>query len=141
MAKWLGVVFVLAVSVNAMLSIASGEGKDGDPTKPASVVVWTAASPVAFGAQASAVSGNRELTIRQRRELGLTIPNMLSAIRELRDAGEIDSTTNRAEMAALVAARLEQRNPEAFGAVGLNWEAILAFIEALLPILLKLLGV
>lgn len=45
-------------------------------------------------------------------------------------------------MAALVADRLAEKNSQAFraAAAGLDWDALLAFIEKLLPLILRLLG-
>lgn len=85
--------------------------------------------------------GRRSLSIREARELGVTLASVRSCVQELREQGEIDETTSRAEIAALVTDRLMEKNQEAFAAsAGLDWEAILAFIERLLPLILRLLG-
>lgn len=80
------------------------------------------------------------LSIRQRRQLGITFANVMSAVRELKESGEVDASTSHSEVAGLVMDRLSKKDPQAFGAPGLDLDAILKLIETLLPLILKLLG-
>jgi len=85
------------------------------------------------------VGGRRELSWRERRALGLTFLNLLATARELKVAGEIDSSTLSSDMAAAIAMRMEQKSPSTFAALGpVDWDAIIAFIERLIPLIAKL---
>ena len=77
---------------------------------------------------------------KERKEMGLTFANFLAKARELKEAGEIDSSTPHDEIAALITIKLEQDNPTAFAAPGVNWDRIWQLIQTFLPIILKLLG-
>ena len=81
----------------------------------------------------SAVGG---LTIRQRREMGLTLVNVRRVAKGLLDSGEISRDTPREEIAAAVLESLVSENPKAFADPGVDWDALLSFIERLLGILL-----
>lgn len=92
-----------------------------------------------IGVQPPIASGRRDLSFRQRRELGLTIANLAEIAKELKAEGEIDKDTPRSEVAAAIAVRLEAKNPAAFkGAAAIDLDSIIAFIERLLPLILKL---
>src|SRR3990172_3574295 len=52
------------------------------------------------------VGGRRELSWRERRALGLTFLNLLATARELKVAGEIDSSTLSSDMAAAIRVRM-----------------------------------
>lgn len=89
----------------------------------------------------------REITLKQRRDLGVTIPNVTRVVRDLRRDGEVDDETSHAEIAAAVVARLEKEQPKAFGELAKgdrDWasflEALASFIEKILPLILKLIG-
>lgn len=81
----------------------------------------------------SAVGG---LTIRQRRDMGLTLLNVRRVAKGLLDSGEITRDMPREEIAAAVLAVLTSENPKAFADPGVDWDALLSFIERLLAILL-----
>lgn len=78
------------------------------------------------------------LTIRQRRQLGITYASILFAARELKESGDIDSTTSESEIAALVLGKLSAKDPAAYRASGLDLDAIMQLIESMLPIILQL---
>ena len=86
------------------------------------------------------VTGRRELSLRERRAMGLTLRNVRRTARELAAAGEITREMSRAEIAAIVADRIAGENPRAFdGLTEIEWDAVLAFIERLLELLIKFL--
>lgn len=80
------------------------------------------------------------LTIRQRRQMGLTVLGVLRAAKELQRRGEIARDTDPKEIARAVAEEIALANSKAWsdnvGAI--DWDAILAFIEKLIPLILKL---
>ncbi len=82
----------------------------------------------------------RELKLRERIRLGLTIPNMVRKAKELRAAGTLD-TENPDIAAAQIAAAIAADNPKAYAEPGIDWEGILAFIERLLPLILQLISI
>jgi hypothetical protein len=71
------------------------------------------------------------LTLRQRRSMGLTLGDMLAAARDLRAAGAPVT-------AEAIRDHLASQRPQAFAPQAPNWDNILAFIERLLPLILKL---
>lgn len=84
-------------------------------------------------------AGRRELTIRQRREMGLNLASLIAVAKELKSDGQIDRDTPKSEVAAAIAVRLQSKNAAAFSSVGeQGWEDILALIEQLLPLILML---
>ena len=82
----------------------------------------------------------RGLTLRQRRAMGLTVRNMARAARELAADGSIDKDTPREDVAELVLEKIVTENPKAFADPGVDWDAILAFIEKLLPLILAIIS-
>lgn len=80
------------------------------------------------------------MNIFQRREMGLTIGNIRRATKQLLDDGTITTDTPRDEMAAAVLNQLVVENPKAFADPSLDWDALLAFIERLLPIILQIIA-
>jgi hypothetical protein len=75
--------------------------------------------------------------IRKRRELGLTVKNIREVTKRLKDSGELDGLDNAA-IAAAVLDEIVQANPQLAQDPGVDWDSILAFIERLLPLILKL---
>lgn len=78
----------------------------------------------------------RDLTIRERREMGLTIPNILRATREMVREGLLTRQTSQEDVRDLILERMVFENPKAYANPEVDWDAILAFIEKLLPIIL-----
>lgn len=112
-------------------------------TEPAGRLVaeaaWSTTEPAT--PPAAAAAPRRTLTLREARALGVTFATVKRAVEELRNSGDLDAAASRAEVAALVADRLAEQNAAAFrAAAGLDWDALLAFIEKLLPLILRLLG-
>ncbi len=85
--------------------------------------------PVVGGATA-----RRELTWRQRAELGLTPGKLAQRLKTLRDSGEIDAQSSDGEIAAALTASIHKDHPKA----KVDWDAILAFIEKLIPLILQI---
>lgn len=88
--------------------------------------------------------GIKRFTFKERRELGLTRHNLLQILREMRLAGEAQTDDKDArELAMDVAFVLIERNRSAYcnaAAPGREWEsffeALLAFLEKFLPLIL-----
>jgi len=72
----------------------------------------------------------------ERRKLGLTFRAVLKTAKELKADGQLD-TENPDIAAAQVTAKILGENPQAFEKAGVDWEAILAFIEAIVPLILQ----
>jgi hypothetical protein len=124
---------VLTVSVLAVSLLA----QDAKPTAPAAPVKW--APKEEASAPTAKVAARRELTLRQRREMGLTLSNLAEIAKELKAEGEIDKDTPHAEGAALIASRLESKSPKSFaGSSAFDWQAILDLIERLMPFIMRL---
>lgn len=80
------------------------------------------------------VVDSAKLTLRDRQKLGVTLSNLLRKARKLRNEG-VDITAK-----SLLEAVIDDLSPaNDLQVTTINWEAILKFIEELLPIILKLL--
>ncbi len=121
--------FVLAVMLSPTFS--------AEPIVAAPAV--SAARVDAAAARSDELFGRGGLTIRQRRELGLTIPNIAKTLRTLHAEGAIEQGMSRSEIAALVLDRMSAENP-AFAGEGVDLDGILAFLEAIIPLLMTILA-
>jgi len=102
--------------------------------------------PTAAPKAAKAVSSDKvskRIGFLQRRKLGLNFGNVLRVTREMNAAGELDIEHPDA-MAAQVLQRIMDENPEAFqkALADRDWasffEALLAFLEQILPLIFQL---
>jgi hypothetical protein len=82
----------------------------------------------------------RELSLKQARELGLSLPNLVAVAKELRAEGEIDDSTSRAEKVAAITVRLHDKNPQAFSLGNVDWDAVFEFIDRLMGLIEKIMG-
>lgn len=81
------------------------------------------------------VVDSAKLTLRDRQKLGVTLSNLLRKARKLRNEG-VDITAK-----SLLEAVIDDLSPaNDLQVTTINWEAILKFIEELLPIILKLIA-
>lgn len=82
----------------------------------------------------------RTLTFRQRRDMGLTLINLVRVTRQLASEGAIDKDTPQEEVRDAILNRLAMDNPAACADPTIDWDAVLAFLEKLLPFLLQILA-
>lgn len=82
----------------------------------------------------------RGLTIRQRREMGLTAANIFRTTRELVRDGTITKDMDKDDITQVVVDRLVVDNPKAFADPGVDWDAVLAFIEKLIPFIMQIIA-
>jgi len=80
-----------------------------------------------------------KLTWRQRRALGLTPRGIASIVRDMNKEGEIEGKDN-AVLSAEIASRLVKSNPNGYAEANLDWNNVIQFIEAILPLILKLIA-
>lgn len=81
----------------------------------------------------------RGLTFIQRQKMGLTFGNCLRVARQLKKAGTLSEDADVA--AAQIAAELAKENPKAFESTSaVDWDAILAFIEKLIPLIMQIIS-
>lgn len=83
--------------------------------------------------------------VLQRRKLGLTTPNVVKILQEMKAAGELEQyrtvagdgtvTVDTSSLAVAVADRLAAEAPEAWQDI--DWDEIIAFLEKLLELLIK----
>ena len=81
-----------------------------------------------------------KLTVRQRRQMGLTFRGVLQAGRELARRGEITKETDKETVKQLIAEELALTNTKAWSEnVGaIDWDAVFAFIERLIELIMRL---
>lgn len=81
------------------------------------------------------------LTRQQRRDMGLTYRNVKRVLAELQaDESVCFDDCCVEELAVLVAAELVADGPTAFQDPSLDWDAILAFIERLIPFIMTIIS-
>lgn len=125
--KWIVGLVVLAVLV-AIPALAADGGKN-----------WTAGKDAAkVDSNAGTDAPEGRLTILERRRLGLTIAKLLPAAKKAIAKG-VDPKDEDALAAAILAQRV-QDDPQAWKAQAVDWDAVLAFITKLLPLLLQLIA-
>lgn len=81
--------------------------------------------------------GRRDLSIREARKLGITLFSVRGHVKELRADGIIDDTTSNAEISALVLDRISAGDVDSFRE-GVDLDSLLAFIESLIELIMKL---
>lgn len=86
------------------------------------------------------LEARRTLTFRQRREMGLTLVNLIRVTRQLAADGVINKDTPQDEVRDAVLSKLAEENPVACADPTLDWDAILAFLEKLLPFILQIIA-
>jgi len=79
-----------------------------------------------------------EELVEGRRDV-VTFGKALRAAKALKKEGKLDGLTKQ-EQAAAVLEYLVDDDPQAFADPSLDWDAILAFIEKILPLILKILA-
>jgi hypothetical protein len=82
----------------------------------------------------------RTLTFRQRRDMGLTLVNLVRVTRQLAAEGVVDKDTPPEELRDAILSRLAAESPEACADPTVDWDAVLQFLEKLLPFLLQILA-
>jgi hypothetical protein len=82
----------------------------------------------------------RGLTFRQRREMGLTVINVIRVTRQLASDGTISKDTPQDEVIDAVINQLVFENPKAAADPTIDWEAIAAFLERIMPLILTILS-
>lgn len=102
--------------------------------QPVAVAVVDAGQAPEVAADGAAAD---RLTLKQRRALGLTIPAITKAYKSVKQAG-IDPAASKSEIAAAVLEKLATDNPKAYAGDTLDWEAILAFIERIIDLIMRL---
>jgi hypothetical protein len=81
------------------------------------------------------------LSRREMRRLGLTVLNVRRRARQMAIAGEITADMSPDQIRDIVIDDLQGDEPRAFQQVSApDWSAILAFIEKLLPLILKIIA-
>jgi len=86
---------------------------------------------------AAEVAGRRGISGRQRRDLGLTFRNLRQVVRDLHAEGRLEGLS-RSDLALVTLDTLMEANPKAYANDQLDFDAILNFLERILPIILKL---
>lgn len=87
-----------------------------------------------------AMTLGRGLTFKQRRELGVTFGNIRRVLAEMQSKGEIPQGATAGDLAVMVAHQLVVENPQAASDPTLDWDALLEFIERLIPLILQIIS-
>lgn len=104
--------------------------------------------PIAVAADKAPQKGGSVLFhVLQRRKLGITTPNVVKVLQQMKSEGQLEQyrtvagdgtvTVDTSSLAVAVADRLATEAPEAWRDI--DWDAVLAFLEKLLEILIKFL--
>jgi len=120
--------------------------------EPPATVTWGAAGAVAqlpvtvevaeptAAPTLDSMTLRKGMTLKQRRALGATFGNVRRILAEMQQAGEIDEHDTAADLAVAVTSRLVEENPQVASNPALDWEAIIAFIERIIPLILKIIA-
>jgi hypothetical protein len=76
------------------------------------------------------------MNIRQRRKLGVTLRNLAAITAQLKKAGKLDGLPN--EEIAVEIMKEWQLSTDLTQAPDIDWDALLDFIERLIPVILKI---
>jgi len=71
--------------------------------------------------------------------MGLTISNVRRTVREINEEEDISEMTQE-ELSAKVLDRVMSENPQGYQDAALDFEGILAFLEGLMPLILRLIA-
>jgi hypothetical protein len=83
------------------------------------------------------VQARRGISWKQRRALGLTFRNVRKTLSALNADGDLEGVA-ASELPVMVLDRLVDDNPRAYATAELDWDAILNFLERLIPLILRL---
>lgn len=109
--------------------------------KPESKTVsFAEATEAPAEAPAAAIGGRRKFSDRDARRLGITFLSVRSSLKELKASGTIDGSEGTGELAAIVADHISSKkeNKTAFAKEGVDWDSLLAFLERLIALIMKL---
>ena len=71
--------------------------------------------------------------------MGLTFGNILRIVRDMKTTGQIGAVDpGEAMIAVLVLDRLVGERPEAFRDAQIDWDALIEFLERLIPLILRI---
>lgn len=93
---------------------------------------------VLLNAYAAEADLENKIGRRQMRQAGLTVLNVRRTARQLAREGDITDGMTTDQIRDTVLDDLYANNPRAIAAI--NWDAILAFIEKLLPLILQIIA-
>jgi hypothetical protein len=110
-----------------LLSVTASAQEAKLPASPPPIASTAKSQPVKI----AGLGQRRELTIRERRKLGLSLASVLAAADEVAETGEVTADTDRSVTSALILDRLAAQNPDAFSADDIDKDKVLEFIEAL----------
>jgi hypothetical protein len=78
--------------------------------------------------------------MRERRQRGLTLRNLIKVSRELKERGELEPGMSQDDMAEVIFEQLVESDVTAFTEAGLDLEAILELIKKWLPIIMAIIA-
>ncbi len=135
---------ILSAVIAALLCVQSS-GFAAQTNDWNTVVAAVAADKAAASDAPQDPEGTIRLTFRERRKLGLTFRNIRKAVAEIKESGDFDKN-DVAGTSAQVLEKIVRENPQGIqDAVGeRDWasflDALLSFIEKLMPIILLFFG-
>ena len=132
---------LLLVAATAVGQNWADDPPDKDSARPAVAGEPTLAPTVSVELKAAAkdLAGREGLTFKQRRALGITFRNIRKEFSEMSEAGELEGKT-QSVVAREIMERLVRSNPTAFADPTINFDAVMAWVEWFLSILLYLLA-
>lgn len=108
--------------------------------KPESKTVSFADATEAPAETAPAAGLRRKFSDRDARRLGITFLSVRSSLKELKASGAIDGSESNSELSVIVAEHIasKKENKAAFAKEGVDWDSLLAFIEKLIALIMRL---
>lgn len=88
---------------------------------------------------AEAVAASSRLGLLQRRRMGLTLLGLAPIVKQIKQEGLVDMD-DHAAVAAEVMQRKLASGDRVWAEAGIDWDAVLEFIEKLIPLILQLIS-
>jgi len=130
---------VMATAVLAALFLGIGSVCPGD--EAAGQRAWTATAGEAAGLDAADVPEPvKRLNLLERRRLGLTIRNVKPIVERLQAEGQITEETPPSTAAVMVFEELVSADPKAYADASIDWDAVLEFLEKLIPLIIAIIS-
>ena len=141
---WIVVLFLMLVAPCSSINGVDGQEVSWGNLPPVvdtdeTPVVEPVVDPIPVVDEGPKVRKMGDLTWRQRRKLGLTVRNVIRVTREMKKAGDLEGVS-QAELSAMILNQLMTENPKVYADPSLDWDALLDFIERLIPIILKIMS-
>jgi len=121
--------------------VAMAQDPLGEKPDAAAAVGWGDAKAKAEAVDPAGIRADR-MTLRQRRELGLTVANVRRVVKDLEQSGQIEAGTDPATVSLMVAGVLMEENQAVYSGLppAFDWDKFMEFVERIVELVMKIIG-